>query len=158
MILRASILFFALLIPSSLFAAEQIVVPTDPVIIFTANKTSPVLGEPVVLTWKATSATRCESAGEWGFGASKEIEGSETVAPTKKIWYSSDGTSRAQTLYPYVLTCYNHERRVTKSVTLTVDSIKSFLTLSAPYKSIKQGDVVTLTWSTNNADRCTASD
>jgi len=149
---------FCLFTPNLLFADEQITPPpvATPEVAFTATKTSVVIGEPVMLTWKATNATRCESGGEWGYGIAKPIAGSETVVP-KRVWILSDGVSKEQTLYHYYLYCFNGDVRAIKSITLTADPSRDFLTLSASQKSVKAGELVTLTWSVNNADRCVAS-
>lgn len=156
---RTLFLLFLICVPSFAHAAEQSSEPSDPVIsAFAANKANVVLGEPVVLSWKANNVDRCESGAEWGHGISKELVGSETVAPIKRTWYSSDGTSQAQTSYFYNLSCYAKEKRVSKTITVKVDPAKSFLSFSSSSKSIKQGDIVTLTWSSNSADRCVAGD
>lgn len=154
----ARIFFFILCFAISgvAFADEQTTPISEPQITFTASKLTAVIGEPIVLSWSATDATRCETGGEWGYAVAKPVTGSETVVP-KKGWIISEGVSKEKTLYHYYLYCFNGDVRGLKAVTLTVDPSRNFLTLSTSQKSSKAGDLITISWSANNADRCTAS-
>lgn len=78
-----------------------------PVVNFSGNPTTVVLGQTVTLTWSTQYAASCTSSMAWG-SAGKPVNGSETVTP------SPTGTRT------YRLTCSNGSGSTVRDVTITV--------------------------------------
>jgi len=83
----------------------EVVVYPDPVLSFTANRTSVEPGESVSLSWAATDADACRASGDW-FGA-QTANGSKTLTPP-------NGTST------YTMICSGQASDVEANVTITV--------------------------------------
>ena len=120
--------------------------PAAPTLTFTATPTSITSGESSTLTWESSDADTCTASNGWA--GSKALSGSESVSPTDTQTYSLD--------------CSGEGGSVHKEVTVTVGSVPPpppeapTLTLSASPTSITAGQQSTLSWTSTNADTCTA--
>ncbi|NBD74264.1 hypothetical protein GVX82_04480 [Patescibacteria group bacterium] len=104
-------------------------------------------GDTSTLSWSSTDADTCTASGSWS--GARDTSGSEEVAPS--------ATST------YTLTCSGaggtDEASVTVGVTPDEPTAPApTVTLSADPNSIEAGGTSTLTWSSTDADTCTASD
>jgi sugar lactone lactonase YvrE len=119
-----------------------------PVSVFDVRLEAPAsveLGNSFTLRWRATDATNCVASDDWS--GARATTGALTVTP-----------GAAGTL-SYTLTCDENggsgskSRTIDVAVTLPAPTVN--FTISA--NRIDPGQSVTLTWSTANADSCTAS-
>jgi hypothetical protein len=116
-----------------------------PNISFSASPTSVQAGGNSTLTWSATNATSCTASGGWS--GTKATSGSQSVGP---INTSTD----------YVLSCSNATASSSRSVTVAVATPPPpapTVTLNANPLNVASGGSTQLTWSSTNANSCTAS-
>ena len=138
-------------------ASTTVSVTTAPNITFFATQTSLTTGQSTTLTWSSVNATSCSASGSTDWSGTKATSGTETVTP------NSAGT------YYYVITCTNSAGTTSSPATATITvttpvttpapapSAIPTVTFSVSPKSITLGQAVNLTWSSSNADGCTAS-
>jgi hypothetical protein len=118
---------------------------SGPSISFSANPTTVDAGDNSTLTWNASNATSCTASGGWS--GNKATSGSQSVGPINAT------TS-------YVLTCTNGSASSSSSLTVTVAAPPPpapTVTLNANPTSVQSGGSSQLTWSSTNANSCTAS-
>ncbi len=116
-----------------------------PTLNFGASPTSVAPGETVTLSWSAGDAKTCEASGGWS--GTKAISGSETVGPLQQ-----DTEFR--------LSCSGAGGGVSRQTTVTVtdgSSGEPVVTLRVDREQVAVNDSATLTWSAENASRCTAT-
>lgn len=119
-------------------------VPPSPTVSLSATRTSLTLGQSTTLNWSSTNATSCTASGAWS--------GAQAVSGTQVFTPASGGT------YTYTLSCSGSgggpvSQQVTVSV---VPPTAPVVTLSASPSSLTLGESTTLTWSSTNADSCSA--
>jgi len=112
---------------------------------FTASTTEANVGNDVTLQWESADGTECMATGgvsgdNWA--GSKPASGSAIVRST------STGS------YPYAIACGGSDA-ASVSVNYTVPVAN--VTLAVSSNSVDVGSDVTLTWTTQNVDSCTAS-
>ncbi len=114
-----------------------------PTVSLTANPGSVTQGNSSVLIWNTSNADTCTASGGWS--GTKTLQGSETVTPSINTTFT--------------LTCSNARGQASDSVTVFVNQLQNFPTvnLTANPTSINQGNSSVLSWSSSNADTCTAS-
>lgn len=124
-------------------AALTVDVPA-PVVSIAVSPASIATDHTATLTWSATNATSCVASGSWS--GPQAVSGSTTVAN------STPGS------YTYALSCSNVAKSASNSAVLTVAPPQQLnTTLTASQGSIAAGQTITLTWSSEGADSCTAS-
>jgi len=103
-------------------------------------------GQSTTINWSSTDAKSCIASGAWS--GSKETSGSEAISPI--------ATST------YILTCNGDGGSSVGSVTVTVNQtqavVKPTVSLTATPSSVRVGGSITLSWSSTDANSCTASD
>ena len=110
---------------------------------FAASAQSVSYGGSVTLSWSATDAEQCLASGDWGGGRS--VQGTTTMGLLQ-----SDRT--------YSLTCSGQGGEVQQTVVVSVGPApEPNVALTASSLNITEGDPVVLTWSSSNANACTAS-
>jgi hypothetical protein len=130
----------ALINPSLCGSSE----PSQPTLSFTANPSEIEEGESSTLSWSTTNASSCTASNGWS--GSKNTSGSESVSPDEDTTYT--------------LTCTGTGGSVSKSVTVSVDDEQlptPTLDFDADPTSVAQFGTTTLTWDSNNATSCIAS-
>ena len=115
--------------PSLLIASDQ---GGSPTIVF---------GQSLTIQWQSAGATACVASGAWSGAPS--TSGSQPVTPT------TTGTST------YSLTCSGNGTSITQGLAVLVNPA---VTLSVAPTSVAPGNNAVLTWSSNGAKSCTASD
>jgi hypothetical protein len=117
---------------------------SPPTLTLTADPASILPGTSSTLSWSSTNADSCSASGAWS--GSKATLGEEVVGPL-------DVDSQ------FTLTCEGAGGTAEQSVTVTVSAVASppTLTLTADPASVLAGSSSTLSWSSTNADSCTAS-
>ncbi len=121
---------------------EQVVAPT---LDFSSSATQVRQGESVALSWYAQNADRCTASGDWQ--GVKATEGLETSAGLQ-----NDSV--------FALECSGPGGWVRQSITVLVpppQPVLPSLSLSVSQPGVAYGGSVTLSWSSSNADSCTAS-
>lgn len=117
-----------------------------PLLSFTASSSTIPEGGTSTLAWDSTNADTCVASNGWS--GSKPLDGNENVSPT--------------TTTTYTLSCGNEFGTTTDSEAVTVTPASTTtaptLTFDANPNSITEGASTTLTWSSTDADSCTASD
>lgn len=117
----------------------------QPTLSFTANPSDIEEGESSTLSWSTTNATSCTASNGWS--GSKNTSGTASVSP-------EDDTT-------YTLTCTGAGGSVAKSVTVSVDDDEPLptptLDFDANPTSVAPFGTTTLTWDSNNATSCIAS-
>lgn len=108
-----------------------------------ANPFSITRGASSILTWSSQNADSCTAGGAWS--GSRGLSGSETVSPQQNA--------------TYVLTCTNSRGSASDSVTIAVQApaVLPVVSIVANPSAIDTGQSSVLTWSSVNADSCTAS-
>lgn len=144
---RLETLFARLSIPARLPKFCENVPPPPPQlpsVTLDANPAVITAGEISTLNWTSTNADSCTASGGWS--GSKALSGNAAVAPTVNTTYT--------------LTCENAAGSASDSATVTVNQPVPLPTVSldAFPTEILAGATSTLTWSSTNADTCTASD
>jgi len=115
-----------------------------PTINFSANPTNVPAQGTTTLTWTTSNATSCTASGAWS--GSKATSGSEAVGPL-----ATNST--------FSLGCTGAGGVTNRSVTVTVAQATPAptVTLSANPTTVQSGGSSTLSWTTANANSCTAS-
>jgi hypothetical protein len=117
--------------------------PPVPTVTLSANPASIAYGASSTLAWTSIDATSCSASGAWS--GVKALSGSE-----------STGTLTGSA--SYTLTCTGAGGSASRSVTVTVASPPPpTVTLSANPATVTRGGSSTLSWTTTNAESCTAS-
>jgi hypothetical protein len=120
-----------------------------PTVGLTVAPTSIELGRTLTVSWSNTDATACTASGNWS--GAKSTSGSETLTP------NTNGTKT------YTLTCSGAGGSTSSSVTATVYTPPQPITpaptvnIGASPAAITLGQSSTLTWSSTNANSCSAS-
>ena len=110
---------------------------------FSADRVTVQSGEQVTLTWQVTEADSCIASGAWA--------GSKTLSGT----FDTDPINATTT---YTLSCSGTGGETARSVVISLNTPASpAVNLSASPISIVSGGTTTLSWSSSNADSCTAS-
>jgi sugar lactone lactonase YvrE len=120
-----------------------------PVSIFDVRLEAPAsiqLGSSFTLRWRATDAANCVASGDWA--GARATSGALTVTP-----------GAAGTL-SYTLTCDESSGSgpMNRTIDVAVNLPPPTVTFTTSATRIDPGASATLTWSTTNADSCTASD
>ena len=116
-----------------------------PVVTLSANPATIDQGQSATLSWSSSDADNCTASGAWS--GSRATSGSETVSPSVTSTYTiiCDGTGGS----------------ANDAVTVTVNeppaATPPVVSLSATPVSIRRGDTITLSWSSVDANSCTAS-
>lgn len=113
-----------------------------PTVSLVANPSSVNSGNSSTLSWSATNVTACSAGGGWS--GTKGLSGSE----------STGNLSASST---FSLTCTGAGGSATQSVTVAVTSAAPTVTISANPTSVASGSSSTISWSSTNANSCTAS-
>ncbi|MFA5301022.1 MAG: hypothetical protein WC389_22745, partial [Lutibacter sp.] len=116
----------------------------QPTCSITANPTSIIQGNYSTLNWSSNNATSCTASDGWG--GSKSLSGTQSVAPV------GDAT--------YTLTCSGAGGSVTCSTAIDVTPVvipDPTCSITANPSSITEGNYSTLSWTSNNATSCYAS-
>jgi hypothetical protein len=108
----------------------------------TANPQTVAPGGSVTLSWTSTRATSCSASGGWA--GAKGLTGSESIGPLN---------ANAS----FTLTCTDGTQQATSTALVTVSQPAPVVTLNAAASQVQAGASTTLTWSTTNAQSCTAS-
>lgn len=118
-----------------------------PVLTLTAAPAFLQSGQSTTLTWNASTASSCSASGSWSGEAS--VEGTQTLLLTEP----GD--------YVFVLTCTGPGGSDTQAAFVTVSGSPGSnsipVSLSANPTLVPVGQTTTLTWSSPDADSCTAS-
>ena len=119
--------------------------PTPPTANLSANPATIDQGQSATLSWSSTDADSCTASGDWS--GSRGISGSEIVSPAVTSTYA--------------ITCSGEGGNANDSVTVTVNeppaATPPAVSLTASPSRVRQGDSITLSWSSTDADSCTAS-
>jgi len=123
--------------------------PVVPTVTLSASTTTLTAGSSATLKWSSKNAEVCSGSGGWS--GNQGTSGSVTVSPKSTTTYglscsSSSGSSAAAST------------KITVNTPVSTPTPAPTVTLTASQTSIKSGSTSTLTWASNNADSCTASD
>ncbi len=114
-----------------------------PTVSLTSAASSVLSGSATTLNWSSTNATSCTASGAWS-GARALIGNASTGSLTSSSTFT--------------LTCSGPGGTRSDSVNVQVSQpAEPSVTLNASRTSIDEGDSVNLSWSSANADACTAS-
>lgn len=115
---------------------------TRPLLTFHQSATAVKPVGEVELSWETVNATRCYALGDWQ--GQKEISGKETITDinTAKL---------------FKLVCANDDEAVVKSVNVIVSEIAPQTSLDLDTTTVSEGELVELSWNSQNASSCTAS-
>ncbi len=130
--------------------AVQNSTPTPPsaqtlILTFSTDTGSVAYNGSTVLNWSSSNATSCSASSAWS--GSKGTSGINSVGPL---------TANVS----YTLTCTGTGGQVQRSVSISVGAPPvqiPTISLSANPSSVNTNSATTLSWSTNNVTRCTAS-
>ena len=116
----------------------------EPTVSIEANPTTVSEGGFASLSWSSANATACDAGGSWS--GPKSVTGSESVGPLDE-----------QSVF--TLTCTGPGGSASASATVAVDPViaEPIVNFSASPSSISGGQSSTLSWSSANADNCTAT-
>jgi hypothetical protein len=117
--------------------------PPQPTVSLTASPSSVLRGEGSSLTWSSTNANSCTASGAWSgtkTTSGNEQTGALTQTSTFTLTCSGTGGSASQS----------------RTVTVTAPPVPT-VTLTASPTSVVQGSASNLSWSSTNADTCSAS-
>ena len=119
------------------------VIPTPPPdVSLSAAATTVDYDGSTTLDWSAVNATSCSASGGWS--GSRSVEGNE-------------GTGALQSTTTFTLTCSGPGGSATRSVTIAVNEPDGpTVSLSAAASQVASGESTTLTWTSANADSCSA--
>jgi len=125
-----------------------------PSVIFAANGTDRLLGQPLTLSWQSFADTCTPSGGAPNDGWTS------TAFPNPGSYPSFSPIVSAVGTYNYALTCSSGPISITKNLVITVENNAPYVTLSINPSSYTftgtSGDGFTLTWNSNLTD-CTPS-
>ncbi len=115
-----------------------------PTVTLTASDASIAAGAASTLTWSSKNASACSGSGGWS--GTRGTSGSLSVSPTATTTYT--------------LACTNSAGSAEASTKITVNAATTAaptVTLTASATTITAGSASSLTWSSKNADSCTAT-
>ncbi len=139
---------------SALLNVSKAAPPAPPTVSFAAQPTVIAPGQATSFTWTTNNATSCAASGGSGADAWSGAE------PTSSGGTSS-GPVTAAGVYSYVLTCAGPGGSTAQSVTVVVSASPQppgvAVSIQATPTVIVAGQAAALTWSSSNADSCTAS-
>jgi len=113
-----------------------------PVVTLTANPSTVQSGSSATLSWKASNATSCLASGGWS--------GAQPVSGSKN-------TVALGTTTTFTLTCDGPGGAASQSAVVTVAAIPPSVSFGASPTTIPSGATSLLTWTSSNANSCTAS-
>lgn len=114
-----------------------------PIVSFTATPSQVEYNGATVLAWEVENATGCSASGGWL--GNKSLVGAETIDAI------TDGTT-------FTLTCSGEGGNTSKTVSVSVSAPpKPTIVFAADSTQVNTNEATTLTWSSTNADSCTAS-
>lgn len=114
-----------------------------PTVSLSANPRSIASGGTTTLSWSSSDADSCQASGAWS--GSKSFSGTQSIGGL-----TSDST--------FTLVCSNSQGSDTANVTVTIQAPGApTVSFSSSLSSVSQGSNVTLTWSSQNTDSCSAS-
>ncbi|MFZ2886909.1 MAG: hypothetical protein WA021_03765, partial [Minisyncoccia bacterium] len=116
----------------------------EPTVTLTADPTSISAGESTTLTWTSEDAVSCEAF--LGWSGTKALNGSQSVSPTETTTYQLDCTGPGGVGSDDATVTVVVEEPDEPTVEITADPM-----------TITAGASSTLTWNSDNADTCTAS-
>jgi len=118
--------------------------PEQPTLSLSAQDSSVTEGESTQLSWNSSNATSCSASGGWS--GSRPVDGSATVGPINQ-----DTT--------YTLSCSGAGGSVQRSVTVTATAPapEPTVDLQAADLVVNDGGSTQLSWSSTDADGCSAS-
>ena len=119
--------------------------PTAPSLQFDSNSTNVMQGDSVILSWSASNADSCSASGDW--------QGSLATSGSRQI-------DNLQQNSLFILDCRGAGGSVRQTVTVNVQPpvpTEPSLSFSASQTSVAYNGSVTLSWSSSDADSCTAS-
>ena len=118
--------------------------PEEPMVSISADPLTIEEGESSLLEWNSEHADSCEASDGWS--GDKGLSGSQEVSPLVTTTFT--------------ITCEGEGGSDSDSVTVTVTPAPEVPTLdfSANPMTIDEGDSSTLSWDSEHADTCTASD
>lgn len=131
-------------------ATLGVVAVPAPTVTLSGSRSTISVGETVALSWSSTDATSCAASGDWS--GSKAIGGgNENVGP-----YTAAGNKS------YTLSCTGAGGTSSKSVAVKVQSgnvppAAPSLSMTLSTSEIAAGKTASLSWSSTDADACTAS-
>jgi hypothetical protein len=114
-----------------------------PTLTLSTNETTLTPGSPSTLVWSSKNAASCTASGGWT--GSKAASGTLSVTPTVTTVYS--------------LSCTNAggSANASTKISVTAATPAPTVNLAASPTTVTAGQHTTLTWSSSNADSCTAS-
>ena len=119
--------------------------PAVPTLVLAATPSIIDAGQSSTVSWDASDATSCTASGDWS--GSKAISGSEVVNPS--------ATST------YTLSCIGDGGSASDSVTVTVNEqppvVQPTVDLVATPASVSRGGTIILSWTSTDANSCSAS-
>ncbi len=116
--------------------------PASPTVDLTANPTSVSLNGSTTLSWQSNNVESCSASGDWS--GSKGTSGEETI----------DSLTENST---FTLTCNGPDGGRSDTVSVVVNDPAVTVALSAAPTSVPLYGSTTLTWTSSNAQSCTAS-
>ena len=120
-------------------------VTPPPTLALSASPTAILQGNSSTLTWSSSNATSCAATGDWT--GTKATSASE-----------STGTLNSVRTYSYTLSCTGAGGSTSSTATVAVGAVPApTVTISANPAQVAQGGTSNLTWSSTNAQTCTAS-
>jgi hypothetical protein len=122
--------------------------PVVPTVTLSASTTTITAGSSATLKWSSKNAAVCSGSGGWS--GNQGTSGSVSVAPKSTTTYglscsSSSGSSAEAST------------KITVNTQVVAPTPAPTVTLTASQTSIKSGGTSTLTWTSKNADSCTAT-
>jgi hypothetical protein len=116
-----------------------------PTLALSANPTAVLQGNSSTLTWSSSNATSCAATGDWTGGRATNAS-------------ESTGALSAVRTYTYTLSCTGAGGSTSRTATVAVGAVPvPTVTISANPAQVAQGGTSNLTWSSTNAQTCTAS-
>jgi len=117
-----------------------------PVVNLSASPSTIDQGQSATLSWSSSDASSCTASGAWN--GSRSTSGSETISP---------GVTST-----YTMTCSGADVSTSDSVTVTVNETPVAIapptvSLTSTPSSVARGGTITLSWSSTDANSCTAS-
>ena len=116
-----------------------------PTLALSANPAAILQGNSSTLTWSSSNASSCAATGDW------------TGAKATSASESTGALSSVRT-YTYILSCTGAGGSASQTATVAVGAVPApAVTISANPAQVAQGGTSNLTWSSTNAQSCTAS-
>ncbi len=120
-------------------------IPQNPTVNLSANPTSVTSGNSTILSWTSNNATECYATQGPGFSTNGQLNG-------------SDVSSALYNTATFSIVCTNSSGQASDSITVNVGSVANpTVNLSANPNSVTSGNSTTLSWNSNNATECHAT-